>query len=258
MQKRRNLTLKSKRQKNESEKTYRKEDPTKRKKLVENDMEEVSSNILIVVICVNKNKDIVKTPNGVQKRKGSFRFSNFITEKKNFMSTVKSVWDKNFEGRTMYRVVQKMKLLKKKLKKMSWENGNVFERVEILRNKVKEYQAEVDKFPHDGKIEEKSWCVLKDYQEAIQEEYSLLCQKAKVEWLKEGDRNTAYFHKTIKERHDIRTKAQETANLLLQHNNVKGECIAINRFNQNAKCFPQNLPTKISQIYILYICQHSK
>ncbi|GJS99508.1 RNA-directed DNA polymerase, eukaryota, reverse transcriptase zinc-binding domain protein [Tanacetum coccineum] len=93
-----------------------------------------------------------------------------------------------------------MKLLKKKLKKMSWENGNVFERVEILRNKVKEYQAEVDKFPHDGKIEEKSWSVLKDYQEAIQEEYSLLCQKAKVEWLKEGDINTAYIHKTIKER----------------------------------------------------------
>ncbi|GJR54690.1 RNA-directed DNA polymerase, eukaryota, reverse transcriptase zinc-binding domain protein [Tanacetum coccineum] len=103
---------------------------------------------------------IVKIPNGVQKRKGSFRFSNFITEKKNFLSTLKSVWDKNFEGHTMYRVVQKMKLLKKKLKKMSWENGNVFERVEILRNKVKEHQAEVDKFPHDGKIKEKSWSVL--------------------------------------------------------------------------------------------------
>ncbi|GKC69158.1 RNA-directed DNA polymerase, eukaryota, reverse transcriptase zinc-binding domain protein [Tanacetum coccineum] len=198
MQKRRNLTLKSKRQKNESEKTYRKEDPTKRKKLVENDMEEVSSNILIVVICVNKNKDIVKTPNGVQKRKGSFRFSNFITEKKNFMSTVKSVWDKNFEGRTMYRVVQKMKLLKKKLKKMSWENGNVFERVEILRNK--------------------------DYQEAIQEEYSLLCQKAKVEWLKEGDRNIAYFHKTIKERVH-RGQSKEV------HSLAKRQNIFINKVN---------------------------
>ncbi|GJU22982.1 RNA-directed DNA polymerase, eukaryota, reverse transcriptase zinc-binding domain protein [Tanacetum coccineum] len=31
-------------------------------------------------------------------------------------------------------------------------------------------------------------------------EYSLLCQKAKVEWLKEGDRNTTYFYKTLKER----------------------------------------------------------
>ncbi|GJZ23567.1 RNA-directed DNA polymerase, eukaryota, reverse transcriptase zinc-binding domain protein [Tanacetum coccineum] len=66
--------------------------------------------------------------------------------------------------------------------------------------KVKECQAEVDKFPHDEKIKEKSWSVLKEYQQATKEEYSLLCQKAKVEWLKDGDRNTAYFHKTIKER----------------------------------------------------------
>ncbi|GKD41134.1 RNA-directed DNA polymerase, eukaryota, reverse transcriptase zinc-binding domain protein [Tanacetum coccineum] len=47
---------------------------------------------------------------------------------------------------------------------------------------------------------DRSCSVMKDYHEAIQDEYSLLCQKAKVEWLKEGDRNTAYFHRTIKER----------------------------------------------------------
>ncbi|GJZ98249.1 RNA-directed DNA polymerase, eukaryota, reverse transcriptase zinc-binding domain protein [Tanacetum coccineum] len=142
---------------------------------------------------------IVKIPDGVQKRKSSFRFSNFITEKKVFLPTVRGVWNKRIERHAMYRVVQKMKLLKRMLKKMSWENGNVFERAENLRNKVKECQAEVDKFPHDDSIKEKSWSTLREYQEATKEEYSLLCQKAKVEWLREGDRNTVYFHKTIKE-----------------------------------------------------------
>nr|GEY40951.1 RNA-directed DNA polymerase, eukaryota, reverse transcriptase zinc-binding domain protein [Tanacetum cinerariifolium] len=77
-----------------------------------------------------KKLDRIMIPNGVQKRKGSFRFSNFITDKKDFLPTVRNVWDKSFEGHTMYKVMQKMKLLKKKMKQMSWENGNVFERVE--------------------------------------------------------------------------------------------------------------------------------
>nr|GEV73046.1 hypothetical protein [Tanacetum cinerariifolium] len=44
---------------------------------------------------------IVRIPNGVQKRKGSFRFSNFITDKEEFLPTVRSVWNKEFEGHTM-------------------------------------------------------------------------------------------------------------------------------------------------------------
>ncbi|GJY24098.1 hypothetical protein Tco_0397756 [Tanacetum coccineum] len=100
----------------------------------------------------------------------------------------------------MYKVVHEMKALKRKLKQLSWKNGNVFERAGELRKKVKESQKDVDMFPHDERIKEKSCLILKDYHEAIQVENSLLCQKAKVELLKECDRNTAYFHKTTKER----------------------------------------------------------
>ncbi|GKD08218.1 hypothetical protein Tco_1187903 [Tanacetum coccineum] len=135
-----------------------------------------------------------------KKRKGSFRFSNFTTDKEDFLPTIRSVWNKRFEGYTMYKVVHEMKALKRKLKQLIWKNGNVFERAGELRKKVKESKKDVDMFPHDERIKEKSCLILKDYHEAIQVENSLLCQKAKVELLKEGDRNTAYFHKTIKER----------------------------------------------------------
>nr|GEX98194.1 hypothetical protein [Tanacetum cinerariifolium] len=113
---------------------------------------------------------------------------------------VRSVWDKRFEGHTMYRVVQKLKNLKRKLKQLSWKNGNVVLRAEKLREKVRESHKEVDMFPHDENVKENSCRILKEYYKAMKEENSLLCQKSKVEWLREGDRNTTCFHKTIKER----------------------------------------------------------
>nr|GEX30445.1 hypothetical protein [Tanacetum cinerariifolium] len=97
-------------------------------------------------------------------------------------------------------IVQKLKILKRDLKKLSWKKRNVFERAKLLRDKVKECHRKVDSLPHDKKVKEESCRILKEYQEAIKEEYSLLCQKANVEWLKEGDKNTDYFYKTIKER----------------------------------------------------------
>ncbi|GJR31762.1 RNA-directed DNA polymerase, eukaryota, reverse transcriptase zinc-binding domain protein [Tanacetum coccineum] len=61
---------------------------------------------------------------------------------------------------------QKLKQLKTSLKNLSWRNEDVFGRVE--------------------------------YHEAVIDEKKLLFQKAKVEWLCEGDNNSAYFHKVIK------------------------------------------------------------
>ncbi|GJZ99622.1 RNA-directed DNA polymerase, eukaryota, reverse transcriptase zinc-binding domain protein [Tanacetum coccineum] len=77
--------------------------------------------------------------------------------------------------------LQKLKALKGNIKKMSWQNGNVFERVEILKEKVKECQTKVDKYPHDREVKEESVRILEEYIEAKNEEYNLLCQKAKIE-----------------------------------------------------------------------------
>lgn len=44
---------------------------------------------------------------------------------------------------------------------------------------------------------------MKEFNNAILEEEKFLKQKAKVEWLKEGDRNTKYFHRIIMDKQQV-------------------------------------------------------
>ncbi|GKC85611.1 RNA-directed DNA polymerase, eukaryota, reverse transcriptase zinc-binding domain protein [Tanacetum coccineum] len=143
---------------------------------------------------------VLKIPNGMEKRRQAFRFSNFVTDKKEFIPMVKEAWEVDIEGHMMYRIVKKMKLMKKSLNKLSWANGNIFVRVKNLRDCLKEVQIEVDKYPYDENLKSKSCKILSEYYEAMKDESNLLMQKAKIEWLKDGDRNTEFFHKIIKGR----------------------------------------------------------
>ncbi|GJS45335.1 hypothetical protein Tco_0595456 [Tanacetum coccineum] len=121
----------------------------------------------------------MRIPNGVQKRKGSFRFSNFITDKE-FLPTVRSVWNKGFEGQTMYRVVQKMKALKRKLKQLSWKNGNVFEMAEELRIKLKDTSCKASVFLSSKQVTYEINKLLKGF---LWYQGELTKGKAKVKWI---------------------------------------------------------------------------
>ncbi|GKB00052.1 hypothetical protein Tco_0828045 [Tanacetum coccineum] len=143
---------------------------------------------------------VLRLPNGMAKRKKAFRFSNFVTDKKEFLPIIKKSWEVEIDGHMIYKLVKKMKLMNPLLNKLSWKNGNIFKRVTKLRECLKEVQAKVDKHPHNEDIKAKSCRVLNEYYDAMKDENNLLMQKAKIEWLKDGHRNTEFFHKIIKGR----------------------------------------------------------
>ncbi|GJZ34419.1 hypothetical protein Tco_0580236 [Tanacetum coccineum] len=109
------------------------------------------------------------------KKNKSFRLANYIIDKEEVKVLMKEKW---------------------KMKK----NGNLFEKVKELKAKLNNVQGSIDKDPTNKALRDESIDVLSEYKEDVMDEEKLLRQKTKITWLKEGDKNSAYFHKVLKER----------------------------------------------------------
>ena len=123
-----------------------------------------------------------------------FKFFNIQVTNSKFNEQVKECWSVAKSGFYMYQVVSKLKLLKKPLRKMLFNEGNIHEKVIRLRHELDTVQHALDADPFNISIREEEACYLNAYNDAILIEEQFLKQKAKVEWLRVGDSNSAYFH----------------------------------------------------------------
>ncbi|XP_071719040.1 uncharacterized protein [Rutidosis leptorrhynchoides] len=117
-----------------------------------------------------------------------------------YVSTVKDGWGKEVEGRMMFRVVKKLRMLKKPIRKLMWQKGNIHKLVQKVRKELDEAQTELDKYPDSSEHRERESAKLREFNSLLLEEERFLKQKAKIEWLRVGDSNSAYFHKVVKGR----------------------------------------------------------
>ncbi|GJY18350.1 hypothetical protein Tco_0389841 [Tanacetum coccineum] len=72
--------------------------------------------------------------------------------KKDFLPIVETEWKKDIEGFSIFKVVKKLKNLMSPLDLLCWQNGSLFERIVMLRDKLKQIQCLMDKDPHNEKL----------------------------------------------------------------------------------------------------------
>ena len=146
---------------------------------------------------VNLNNSLDPCPN----KRCPFKFCNLWADHPDFLDLVKDAWNIEVYGTPMYRLTRKLRCVKTRLKALNFhEFANVREKVVEAREALHRAQAALLVSPNDyGLVENEKVCLKKFHDLALAEE-GFLKQKSRIQWLKLGDQNSNFFHKTVKAR----------------------------------------------------------
>nr|GFC04621.1 hypothetical protein [Tanacetum cinerariifolium] len=179
----------------------------------ESKLEKLCSYVLIIgnrfqmVACVLKpyrifdhSPAVLCLPSAVSSKPRPFKFTNILVHNTRFKEVVLNGWNKYVSGFHMFKVVYKLKCTKKPFRKLMYDNGNLHDNVKRLRHELDNVQRDLDRDPFNSVLRDEEALYVQAFNDAVLLEERFLKHKAKVDWLRDGDANTAYFHKSVKSR----------------------------------------------------------
>ncbi|XP_075074577.1 uncharacterized protein LOC142162154 [Nicotiana tabacum] len=158
-----------------------------------------------------------------------FKFLNYLADHHEFLQIVERTWNTPVQGIPMERLWLKLKMMKQQMKMLNATNfSKVDVRVQIARQQLTELQEQMrDSLPaHELYIKEKE--LKENLEKWILVEESILRQKSRVQWLKLGDTNFAYFHANIKNiitQNKIRSLVSDRGEMIQSEKGIEDEIL---------------------------------
>ncbi|XP_058741457.1 uncharacterized protein LOC131613836 [Vicia villosa] len=132
------------------------------------------------------------------KRRSNFKFLNCITDRAEFIDTVRQNWDHSGDDRPMYKVWRNLKKLQPSMRELSKNTTENVKHIQQHRLNLQQAQAELLQDRFNGELVNKITQLTTELMTASELEEQILKQKAKVDWFLLGDGNNRYFYEMLK------------------------------------------------------------
>lgn len=133
--------------------------------------------------------------------KHQFKYFNCVAHMDNFIPTIANVWNVPLRGGAMYVVWKKLQQLQLAIRRLA-------KPISGIKVKVEEVRAALTAAQHNLLQDRMNVALIENVKECTDDvlqwnalEEQVLKQKSRVEWLRLGDGNNAYFHASLKAKH---------------------------------------------------------
>ncbi|XP_062080692.1 uncharacterized protein LOC133785477 [Humulus lupulus] len=144
---------------------------------------------------------IIKAISAVNSGFKPFRFFNMWSEHEGFKDAVMQSWNKSINAHGLEGIMRKLRRLTHVLQQFNRrEIGDVEHKFNLAKEAYNSAQCQLQHDPHSAEFQSEERATFENFVQQARYYNSYLRQRSKINWLRFGGDNTAYFHACLKQR----------------------------------------------------------